>query len=533
MKGDDHAIPSSQIGPFTKDHHACLFPVVIRRSQMNIICTHATSSVIASALIVFASTAGTHAEVRRVPNDYPTIQAAVSASIFGDEVHVSSSGSPYEEKINAEWITILGGYSPDFQSRDPKLFETIIQMPDGGVGTLVGVTGGVANVFDGFTITGGNEAFVGGGMQAHGSLTISNCKFIRNRAYRGGGLLLTSPVTVRQCLFEQNTAIERGGGILSDGSDALIDLCTVQACTSGADPGGGGLCVIGPARLHRNTIRQNYSYGDGGGLHASGGGKVHGWANLFLENQAEGNGGGIYHASQSSGEVRHVDTLVEDCVAGVDGSGSGGGVYTSEIDRGSFFWHDGFIRGNSAIGSSTDGLGGGIYLQGYGAFINGAEIAANSASKGGGVYMTQGQVDYCTIALNASSDGNGGGIHVSNASGSWITHNVISHQLDGHGIASEAPYVPVISGNDVFNLDSENPDSEYGLNCSDQTGTYGNIREDPQFCDLTTDPPDLAVQSTSPVFQGNNHMGAHDASIACGTISVEELSWGRIKSLYR
>jgi hypothetical protein len=115
-------------------------------------------------------------------------------------------------------------------------------------------------------------------------------------------------------------------------------------------------------------------------------------------------------------------------------------------------------------------------------------------------------------------------------------NNVISHQVDGFGIACNSPASPNIRYNDVFNSDVINLDAEYGVDCPDRTGLNGNIRVDPLFCSIIADPPDLAVASNSQVLdagEGGTHMGAYGASVACGTISVEESSWGKIKSLYR
>jgi hypothetical protein len=276
----------------------------------------------------------------------------------------------------------------------------------------------------------------------------------------------------------------------------------------------------------------------GGGLYVDNT-SLRAWGNLITENRADGNGGGIYHAG---GGGEHNDSLLEDNVAGVDGSGNGGGVYFA---GGSNRWLRGFIRGNTANGGgATTGLGGGVYFHEVSnGLVRGAEIALNVAARGAGVYMAGpasgffsfANVVNCTIALNTSSV-SGGGIHASGQEIGDIVNNVISHQLDGHGIAFNNPASPNIRFNDVFNLDAENTDSEYGVDSPDRTGINGNIKQDPQLCNRTLDPPDLAVQSISPVLgagEGGADMGAHDAATACGTVSVEESSWGKIKSLYR
>ena len=226
----------------------------------------------------------------------------------------------------------------------------------------------------------------------------------------------------------------------------------------------------------------------------------------------------------------------------MDGTGNGGGIYFA---GGSNRWIGGFIRGNTATGSGSTGLGGGVYFhQVSNGLLSLAEVTQNSAPKGAGVYMagpasgpfSSANVRNCTIAFNTSPGASGAGIHASGQEIGEILNNVISHQLDGHGIACNTPASPTIRFNDVFNSDAVNLDSEYGVDCPDRTGISGNIRADPLFCSTVVDPEDLAVMSISPVLgtgEGGVDMGAHGASVACGTISVEESSWGKIKSLYR
>jgi predicted outer membrane repeat protein len=313
-------------------------------------------------------------------------------------------------------VSVRGGYSPDFQTRDPALFETIIQRPDTSDASIVDAgTAGASVVFDGFTITGGNASFSGGGMFCgpFTGLTISNCRFVRNFAtVTGGGLQLSSSTTaiVTRCLFQENSAGQRGGAITAgQGADgALIELCTVEACSSGSNgflTGGGAIFAAAGIRLERNKIRNNYSATHGGGLYVSNV-NIRAWGNLFTENQSAHDGGAIYH---EGGSGEHRDTLVEDCLAGADGFGNGGGVY---FEGGTNRWVRGFIRGNSAVGDGlTSGLGGGVHFHEDNGLIEGAEIVQNVALAGGGVFCDGGsttwnspRLDHCTIALNASTN---------------------------------------------------------------------------------------------------------------------------------
>ncbi len=520
-----------------------------RRARRAVRSVPLGSSLRAAAVLIAAAAYPVRADVLRVPDDHATINDALAAAAFGDEIHVSSAGSPYVEGVSLlDGISLRGGFSPDFLSNDPSAFETVIARPP-GAGTVVGLgAGGAGNVFDGFTVTGGDSTFAGGGLfcTSGSAFTISNCRFVGNRAtVTGAGVQIAagSSVTVFRCTFEDNFAGARGGGItIAPGADgATVDLCTFRACSTGtsASPaGGGGIFSASGAMLSRNRILDCVSASAGGGIFVSNA-SIRAWGNLLTDNRAATHGGGIY-VSGGDGEIR--DSLVEGCTAGTGGGGNGGGVC---FDGGSNRWVRGFVRGNVASGSGSSGRGGGLYLlQIGGGGITGTQIVANSAAFGGGVYIegftppvwTFGEVAHCTIFANASSGAAAaGGIHVSGFSLAALVNNVIAFQVDGHGIACNVPSSPNVRYNDVIS-GSGNTDSEYGADCTDRTGVNGNIRQDPLFCGSSATPPDLALQSLSPCLgagEGGADMGAHDASASCGTVSIEDSSWGKIKALYR
>jgi predicted outer membrane repeat protein len=484
---------------------------------------------------------------RLVPDEYSTIQSAILAASPGDEVKVSNALSPYVEQLAlVDGVTVRGGFRPDFLIQDPEAFETVIQRPP-GVGTVVGASDvGSSVLFEGFTVTGGDSTFSGAGMfvGSNTSFTIRFCTFRGNRAdVTGGGMQIAagSSVIVTECLFEENYAGSRGGGItVAAGSDGvLIERCTIRACSTGTTggQGGAGMFTASGIRLERNKFRENFSGLSGGALYVNNA-SIRAWGNLITDNVANANGGGIFHEGGSS---EHNATLVEGCQSGADGIGNGGAIY---FNGGSNRFLKGFIRGNSAPAGA--GLGGGMYFdQTMHSLVKDTEIVQNTANHGGGVYVegppsgtwSFSDIESCTIMGNAADGvGAAGGVHVVGQELGVILNCIIALQADGHGISCVNPASPNIRFNDVFNQVAQNPDSEYGLDCPDRTGINGNIRTNPMYCDPTGTPPDLALQSSSPCLvsgEGGTHMGAHGASEACGTISIEPSSWGKIKSLYR
>ncbi len=509
------------------------------------------------ALLLALAPPAAGAEERLVPDQYASIQGAIAAALPGDEVRVSSAGSPYVEfLVLADGVSVRGGFSPDFSSQNPKLYETVIHRTPGIGGSAVSAEDiGASVLFEGFTVTGGDSTFAGGGMfcGANTFFTIRDCIFRGNRAnITGGGMQIAgfSSVRVVDCLFENNFAGQRGGGltIATNAAGAVIERCTVRACSTGTSgvQGGGGIFCASSADIHECRIENNFSGLDGGGLYVvstpTNPANLRAWGNLFIGNRAEDDGGGIFTIGGSS---VHNSTLVEGCVAGADGTGSGGGVYfDSGTDFGSSIFNDGFIRGNSAAA----GLGGGMYIDSTpSSLVSQTEIVENNAAFGGGVYVegglgggvwTMANFDHCSITRNeASGPDAGGGMHIVGQDIGEITSCIIADQIDGCGISCESPASPNIRFNDVFNNDVLNPDPEYGLNCTDRTGVNGNIKTDPRFCDPFQVPPDLALQVSSPcrgTGEGTTDMGAHDFDEgSCGTISVEPSTWGKIKALYR
>jgi predicted outer membrane repeat protein len=508
------------------------------------------SRLLPGLLIFLVSLAGlvgaASAAVIRVPDDYTTISAALAAATSGEDViYVSDAGSPYVERITLKsGVSVMGGFDSSFTANNPDIYVTVIQAPP-GTGTIVDAADTQNLAFSGFTVTGAEEPFAGGGIfcGAGSSPFIANCTIRGNQANTGAGIQVSAGASpmIYQCTFEENTATLRGGGIaVAAGADlTTIELCTIRACSSAVGGqsagGGGGAYVAAPIWFARNRIEDNYTGNDGGGLYVKET-DLRSWANLLRRNVAGRNGGGIYH---QLGNSEHDEILVENCQAlGSTSGGNGGGIY---CEGGTNRFFASFIRGNAATAG-----GGGFYLAAADAEIRLCEINLNAATEGGGIFIAGGSTAFTlsriysnTIAGNSASlgAGGGGGFHVEFQDVSEIVNNVVAMQTQGCGIYCVGIGAsPNLRYNCFFNLDSENTDPEYGGDCDDRTGINGNIAANPRFCDRNDDPPDLALQTSSPCLgsgEGGVDMGAHDASVACSTISIEETSWGKIKARYR
>ncbi|MCK4349593.1 MAG: DUF1565 domain-containing protein [Candidatus Krumholzibacteria bacterium] len=214
-------------------------------------------------------------------------------------------------------------------------------------------------------------------------------------------------------------------------------------------------------------------------------------------------------------------------------SEGGGGIYCNNSRI--------FIKNNIIVNNYCT-FGGGISCYGDPApVIENNLICNNNANQGGGI-----EVDRCspiirnnTIVYNYAGVV-GGGISIGFESYPEISNNIIAHNLayDVGGIFCNSscglsyPADMLFTCNDVW---SNNP-SNYCDSLPDQTGMNGNISADPLFCGVAGS-GNFYLQSGSPCAEmnvpalcGGVRMGMYPVNC---DVSVEEKSWGKIKSLFK
>jgi hypothetical protein len=213
------------------------------------------------------------ATVLRVPQDHPTIQAAIDAAVSGDTVLVSPG--TYVERIDfrGKEITVASTNGPA---------STIIDGNQSGTVVRIVAATGQAPVLRGFTVRNGLDA-----------------------ASNGGGGIFTSggPALIEGNVVSANVSCS-GGGINAQFSDATIRDNVVADnrpnCEGGL--GGGGILVsgAGTAQVLSNVIRGNVSGRDGGGISLWAAGTPTVSANVISGNSMTiGVGGGISLVNQS------------------------------------------------------------------------------------------------------------------------------------------------------------------------------------------------------------------------------------------
>lgn len=244
--------------------------------------------------LVFCIVSVSSGTTRRVPSQYSTISAAMTACSSNDTILVAKG--VYNETVNytsngVKLISESGADSTEIHGNGDVISS--------GVAGLDTTT-----LIQGFKITGGS-----GGMGGEG----------------GGLRMWNQQLRVRKCIFTGNTANE-GAGLYLERSNTVIESCLIYNNVSGST-GGGIYCFsdFGPYYpiIRYNTIINNAANGN---------------TNLM-------NGAGGIALQKVGGTV--IGNLIEDNTANYHNGGIGvmsmGGVYNVTIQ-------DNIIRNNDSIG---------------------------------------------------------------------------------------------------------------------------------------------------------------------------------------
>jgi parallel beta-helix repeat protein len=231
--------------------------------------------------------------VLQVPQDFPTIQAAVNAAAAGDTILVSPG-------TYVELVDFLGKPITVESTDGPA--TTVI---DGNhAGTVVRISAGPAQTptLRGFTVRNGVGQFSGGGIiTTGGPALIEGNRVTGNSNCNGAIEVFFSDATVRNNVISGNAPNNCGGGL-----------------------GGGGILIggAGAATITGNVITDNVSSSDGGGIAmwAAGAPTISG--NVISGNTANigGVGGGISHFNASN------SLITNNLIVG-NTAGQGGGIH--------------------------------------------------------------------------------------------------------------------------------------------------------------------------------------------------------------
>jgi len=244
-----------------------------------------------------------------VPDDYPTIQDAIDASLDGDTIIVRPG--TYVENINymGKTITVMSEKGPHVTTIDGGIPSN----PNRGSVVYIESGEGPDTVLEGFTITNGTGTNgVGGGILCNtSSPTIRNNIITGNRLHGHGGGVYSylSTVTIEDTLVIGNTLTNgyNGAGIHSYASTLAVIDTIVAGNTSGifSSGKGGGIYAHSSTVTLTNTNLFWNNAEAGGGFYCTYNPKAVVTNCIFFDNEDNAKAGGLYVGGYSDATVHN------------------------------------------------------------------------------------------------------------------------------------------------------------------------------------------------------------------------------------
>ena len=439
------------------------------------------------------------ANVRKVPDDYSTIQEAVDAAAEGDEIWVAAGD--YAENLSiTKGIALVGGWDLDFGVRTPG--DSIID--GGGASRAISITCSTNDTvvtIDGFTIENGDATGLGPLGLAELPASATGLEQIRPGGAAPAPDLLDP--SQQMATLQAGLADLAARGLYPGGSAAYqatlerLGRFTLKAeeararaqaaparlrasSQQGAGSGGGIYSENSSLQLLNSTVMGNIgsqdTLGIGGGAFVTGAapGGVRIAGNRFRENIGcafgDGWGGGLYVLNAPEAIIS--DNVFEQNLASSEGNGYGGGLFVYKSAGVA-------IRGNnfeenlaSDAGMLNEGVAGGLAVHtSPEAVVQDNLVEHNTANAswnaytgvGGGILVT-----YCDGAMVGSNEirenlaglrneGIGGGVQFVFSARALVADNeVIGNvagfycgQGEGGGIKAAKVFSTTVSGNEI------------------------------------------------------------------------------------
>jgi hypothetical protein len=253
-------------------------------------------SVLIALAVLVAGERAARAHRIDVPEDYPTIQAAIDAARSGDRIRVGPGTYPESIVWTGKAIALIGA-GPDATIVDPS------RGPGGRCLTLVDVPHG--SRLEGFTCQNGMTSLTSpistdgaGVLMQRGSLRVERVTFLVNWSIRnGGGMWIEGgDVTVHDASFIANETIGASGGVgggLSITQGGRLKVVRSLFLGNFANPSGGGLTILdgSTAQVVDSRFEGNFGRSAGGILARASELRVSG--SVFLNNGADFAGAAI------------------------------------------------------------------------------------------------------------------------------------------------------------------------------------------------------------------------------------------------
>ncbi len=433
------------------------------------------------------------AAILHVPSAYPSIQAGISASSFGDTVLIACG--TYEEHD----IIMRTGICLRSESGDPACV-TIDAQGKGRVLTCDRIYS--QTLIEGITFSGGH---------ASGSYP----------DYYGGGMYCSiSTPQVTNCVFSGNTADQLGGGLYLYSSSPLLTNCVFSECS--ATSGGGGMAAVGGSwpRLIDCEFVDNASPGRGGAVLSDNSSPII-TSCQFSDNSA-GEGGGVFYVLSSPS--------LTGCTFSGNTANMGGGVACSGNSSPE-------IVGCVFVGNTAETHGGGLSCRYASPTLSDCLLVDNAARCGAGLdlWHASPSVTGCTFVGNHADGCPGGGISCNNGSSPTVRSCIVAFSSSGEGIfVDDMTCNPSISCCNVYG----NAGGDWIGDLAGHNQANGNFSADPLFCDATGG--DFTLCEDSPCLKGSRsddedcdeRIGAFGEGCGACNTPVALTTWGRLKAMF-
>ncbi|MEQ1503054.1 MAG: MopE-related protein [Myxococcota bacterium] len=186
----------------------------------------------------------------RVPEDYPTLKAAVEGASTGAAILVGPGTFPTRIDLEGKNLTLIGA-GRDLTVLDGQDLGPVIIADDAEIVAL-----------DGLTLTGGRNGRGGGLWSRDGDVTLTDVALADNLAAEGAGLYADTSVVVADGVrVVDNFVGYRGAGIALTGTGSSLDVVHGLFAGNSAPEGQGGAirANIGVATVRNAIFSDNYA----------------------------------------------------------------------------------------------------------------------------------------------------------------------------------------------------------------------------------------------------------------------------------
>ena len=267
------------------------------------------------------------ATIINIPEDYPSIQEGINASVDTDTILVQPGNYVENINYNGKNITIASLF---LTTQDTSYISqtTIDGNQNGTVVTFESGENSTA-VLTGFTITNGDGVPYGGGIECVDSSPCLKYLIVTNNSGgMGGGILCwnNSDPILSNITITGNNSYYGGGICCYENCNPIIENVTITN-NSVIDHGGGICCLSSSPSLENVTIISNSAnmyYSAGGGIYCDDNSNLIVTNVIIANNSTFNNGGGIYCDDNSNVILENVS------IVGNSAFNDGGGIYCEE-----------------------------------------------------------------------------------------------------------------------------------------------------------------------------------------------------------